>query len=133
MKKEAGYKALVALCLGDFARAIFNGLTVTYLMYIYIPQDGSSLPILLPNAAIAFAIIRGIGVIFDALIDPFIATRSDNSKHRLGARIPFMRFSAIPWAIFGVLIIFVPRRCTYYCDNSCRYNCGCFSVLFLLQ
>ncbi|MFV0412105.1 MAG: MFS transporter, partial [Oscillospiraceae bacterium] len=100
-------KSMFVFCLGDFSRAIFNGLTATYLMYIFIPQQNSSLPLLLPYGALAFAAVRGVGVIFDALIDPLIASKSDNSTHPLGARIPFMRYAAIPMAFFAVLMVFV--------------------------
>ena len=74
MQKKLTGKAMFLFCLGDFSRAIFNGLTATYLMYLFIPGENSSLPLLLPYGALTFAVIRGIGVIFDALIDPFIAS-----------------------------------------------------------
>jgi GPH family glycoside/pentoside/hexuronide:cation symporter len=77
-------------------------------MYIFLPQANSALPLLLPYGALSFAIVRFIGVIFDAVIDPLIASKSDNSKHPLGARIPFMRYSAIPMGLFAVLMIYVP-------------------------
>ena len=70
MKKQLTGRSMFLFCLGDFSRAIFNGLTATYLMYIFIPQFTSSLPLLLPYGALTFAAIRGVGVIFDALIDP---------------------------------------------------------------
>lgn len=108
MTKLLTKKATFLFCFGDFSRAIFNGLTATYLMYIFLPQENSSLPLLLPYGALTFACIRLIGVLFDALIDPLIANKSDNCQHRLGARIPFMRYSAIPMGLFGVLMIFVP-------------------------
>ena len=108
MQKKLTGKAMFLFCLGDFSRAIFNGLTATYLMYLFIPAENSSLPVLLPYGALTFAVIRGIGVIFDALIDPFIASRSDNCKSRLGARIPFLRFAAIPMGVFALLMVFMP-------------------------
>ena len=108
MQKKLTGKAMFLFCLGDFSRAIFNGLTATYLMYLFIPSENSSLPLLLPYGALTFAVIRGIGVIFDALIDPFIASRSDNCKSKLGARIPFLRFAAIPMGLFALLMVFMP-------------------------
>ena len=108
MKKQAGTGTLVAFCMGDFARAIFNGLTVTYLMLIFIPQEKSTLPILLPSAALAFAVIRGAGMVLDAVINPWIASLSDRSANKSGRRIPFMRVSAIPWALFCTLMVFTP-------------------------
>ena len=53
MKKQLTGRSMFLFCLGDFSRAIFNGLTATYLMYIFIPQSTSSLPLLLPYAAIS--------------------------------------------------------------------------------
>ena len=108
MKKQLTGRSMFLFCLGDFSRAIFNGLTATYLMYIFIPQSTSSLPLLLPYVALTFAAIRGVGVIFDALIDPFIASKSDNCKHRLGARVPFLRYASLPMALFAVLMVFMP-------------------------
>ncbi|MDR2090355.1 MAG: MFS transporter [Clostridiales bacterium] len=108
MKKTAGNKTLLIFCLGDFSRSVFNALTVTYLMYIFIPAEGSTIPSLLPRAAFVFALVRGLGVIFDAVIDPFIASRSDKSTSKRGARISFMRIAAIPMSVFGVLLAFVP-------------------------
>lgn len=108
MKKQLTGRSMFLFCLGDFSRAIFNGLTATYLMYIFIPQSTSSLPLLLPYGALTFAAIRGVGVIFDALIDPFIASKSDNCKHRLGARVPFLRYASLPMALFAVLMVFMP-------------------------
>lgn len=94
--------------MGDFSRALFNGLTSSYLMYIFVPQKNSSLPLLLPFGALTFAVIRGLGVILDALIDPYIASKSDNCTSKLGRRIPFMRYSAIPMGLFMTLTIFMP-------------------------
>lgn len=110
MQKKLTGKAMFLFCLGDFSRAIFNGLTATYLMYLFIPGETSSLPLLLPYGALTFAVIRGVGVIFDALIDPFIASRSDNFKSKLGARIPFLRFAAIPMGVFALAMVFMPVR-----------------------
>ena len=44
MQKKLTGKAMFLFCLGDFSRAIFNGLTATYLMYLFIPAENSSLP-----------------------------------------------------------------------------------------
>lgn len=108
MTKKATNGTLFAFCLGDFARAIFNGLTVTYLMLVFVPQGKSTLPILLPCAALAFALIRGLGMVFDALINPLVASLSDRCGYRAGRRIPFMLVGAIPWALSCALMVFTP-------------------------
>ena len=54
------------------------------------------------------AIIRGIGTVIDAVTDPWVASLSDNSKAKSGRRISFMRWSAIPYGLFCLLIFFPP-------------------------
>ena len=41
-------------------------------------------------------LITAIGRVFDAVTDPLVGNWSDNLKSKLGRRIPFMRWSAIP-------------------------------------
>ena len=53
---------------------------------------------------------RGLSIIFDAVIDPWIASASDKSKNGSGRRIPFMRGAAIPYALTCLLIFFPPNR-----------------------
>mgnify|MGYP002515757193 CR=1 FL=1 len=60
------------------------------------------------KAALTMAIIRGIGTIIDAVTDPWVASLSDNSKAKSGRRISFMRWSAIPYGLFCLLIFFPP-------------------------
>jgi GPH family glycoside/pentoside/hexuronide:cation symporter len=94
--------------MGDFARAVFNGLITSYLMYIYVPTKDSSIPVLLLYAAVTFAVLRGIGAIVDAFIDLWIASLSDRSKNPAGRRTPLMRWALVPWVVSGALIAFVP-------------------------
>lgn len=60
------------------------------------------------KAALTMAIIRGIGTVIDAVTDPWVASLSDNSKAKSGRRISFMRWSAIPYGLFCLLIFFPP-------------------------
>lgn len=105
---QAPTAVLVRFSFGDFARAILSGLITSYVMAVFIPQGNSSLPILLPAAAATFAVVRGIGSIFDALIDPLVASLSDRSRNGSGRRVPFMRWAAVPWALSTALIVFTP-------------------------
>jgi len=115
--KSRNTKALITYCMGDFAKAIFNGLITTYLMYIYIPTSDSSIPVLLINAALTFSILRGIGAIMDAVIDLYIASKSDNLSHPLGRRIPFMRKAVIPWVLSCALIALVPIQSQHFVNT----------------
>ena len=108
MKQLSNGKIFV-LCLGDFARGIINGLITTYLLTFYIPTNSdTTLPQFFLRAALVMAVIRGIGTVIDAVTDPWVASLSDNCKHRLGRRIPFMRWSAIPYGLCCLLVFFPP-------------------------
>ncbi len=53
-------------------------------------------------------IITASGRLFDAITDPLIASASDRCKSKKGKRIPFMRASALPFAIVTVLVFWCP-------------------------
>ncbi|MBR3265732.1 MAG: MFS transporter [Erysipelotrichaceae bacterium] len=101
-------KALTRFCYGDLARSLFNGLITTYLMALYVPAEGSGIPQKLVFGAVAFAIMRGIGAIIDAFIDPWIASKSDRLSNAKGKRVPFMRLAVLPWVISGALLGLAP-------------------------
>ena len=108
MKKITNGK-IFALCLGDFARGLINGIITTYLLTFFIPTNSNTtLPQFFAKAALTMAIIRGIGTVIDAVTDPWVASLSDNSKAKSGRRISFMRWSAIPYGLFCLLIFFPP-------------------------
>ena len=97
MKKLTTGK-IFALCMGNFARGMINGIITTYLLTFFIPTNANTtLPQFFLNAAVVIAIIRGIGTVVDAITDPWVANLTDNCKSKLGRRIPFMRWSAIPY------------------------------------
>ena len=114
MKKLTTGK-IVALCMGDFARGIINGIVTTYLLTFFIPTNANTtLPRFFLNAALIMAIIRGIGTVVDAITDPWVANLTDKCTHRLGRRIPFMRWSAIPYGMCCLMIFFPPVNGTSY-------------------
>ncbi|MBQ7859413.1 MAG: MFS transporter [Faecalibacterium sp.] len=100
---------IVALCMGDFSRGMINGIVTTYLLTFFIPTNANTtLPQFFLNAALVMAIIRGIGTVVDAITDPWVANLTDNCKHKLGRRIPFMRWSAVPYGLCCLMIFFPP-------------------------
>ena len=108
MKKLTTGK-IFALCMGNFARGMINGVITTYLLTFFIPTNANTtLPRFFLNAALIMAVIRGIGTIVDAITDPWVANLTDNCKHKLGRRIPFMRWSAIPYGACCLMIFFPP-------------------------
>ncbi len=109
MIKSISKGKIVALSFGGFSKGILYGLITTFLLPFFIPTDASTnLIIYIPAAAIAMAVIRGVGMIWDAITDPIVASLSDKYQSSSGRRIPFMKWSAIPYAIFCVLIFFPP-------------------------
>jgi len=112
MKKITNGK-IFALCLGDFARGLIGGIITSYLLTFFIPTNANTtLPQFFLNAALVMAIIRGIGTIVDAITDPWVANLTDNCKSKHGRRIPFMRWAAIPYGLFCLLVFFPPVQGT---------------------
>ena len=108
MKKLTTGK-IFALCMGNFSRGMINGVITTYLLTFFIPTNANTtLPRFFLNAALIMAVIRGIGTVVDAITDPWVANLTDNCKHKLGRRIPFMRWSAIPYGACCLMIFFPP-------------------------
>ena len=106
MKKEITTGKIFVVCLGDFARAVIGGLIVTYSLKFFNVTESSGLPLLLPIGLMG--VLRGIGVVFDAVTDPWVANISDKCTNPRGRRIPFMRWAAIPYALVCLLIFFPP-------------------------
>ncbi len=113
--KQLSNGKIIALCMGDFARGMINGIVTTYLLTFFIPTNANTtLPQFFLNAALVMALIRGIGTIVDAITDPWVANLTDNCKHKLGRRIPFMRWAAIPYGACCLMIFFPPVNGTSY-------------------
>ena len=74
LPERAPTRVLVRFGLGDFAQAVLTGLITSYVIVVFIPQADSSLPILLPAAALTFALVRGIGSGLDAFLNPVVAS-----------------------------------------------------------
>jgi GPH family glycoside/pentoside/hexuronide:cation symporter len=108
MHRQLHTGKLFLFSLGDFSRAVLGGLLVTYIIKFFNITESSGLPLLLPPALIGT--LRGLSIVFDAVIDPWIASASDKSKNQRGRRIPFMRWAAIPYALTSLLIFFPPNR-----------------------
>lgn len=99
--------------LGQFGWSLLFGLLSNYLNWFYEPPADAGIALRIPGGVVAgFLTVLGIvafgGRLFDAITDPLVAKLSDRSKHPLGRRIPFMRWSAIPAALFLVLVFVSP-------------------------
>ncbi len=103
--------------LGQFGWALLSGLIGTYLVNFYLPGQSdiaAGQPILIPQGPVIFGFLTVIGLVtalgrlFDAFTDPFVASLSDKCKSKKGRRIPFLKWSALPFAIATVLVFCSP-------------------------
>lgn len=103
--------------IGQLGWSILSGLIASWLVYFYQPNlealaDGM-IP-LVPQGRIVLGVFTIIGVvtaigrIFDAVTDPLVGSWSDKCKSKLGRRIPFMRYSAIPLGLVFLLVFCAP-------------------------
>lgn len=105
--------------IGQFGWALLSGLIGSWLVYFYQPNAESiaaGQPLFIPQGTVIFGALTIIGLItaagriFDAITDPLVASMSDNCKSPLGRRIPFLKWSAIPFAVITVLVFCTPFK-----------------------
>ena len=103
--------------IGQLGWSIISGLIGSWLVYFYQPNQeaiNSGMISLIPQGRVVLGILTLIGLVtamgrvFDAVTDPLVGNWSDNCRHRLGRRIPFMRWSAIPLGFVFVLVFYAP-------------------------
>lgn len=113
MKEKLPFSKQMAYAMGQLGWSLLSGIIGTYLIYYYIPTEKSGIAVMIPQIVVfGFLSIIGLitmsGRLFDAITDPWIATLSDRSKSKDGRRISFMKKSAIPFAVFTVLVFWNP-------------------------
>ena len=103
--------------IGQFGWSLLAALITSWLVNFYEPDvltQREGQPLFIPQGRVILGILTIIGAItwfgrlFDAVTDPWIASRSDRSQNKNGRRIPFMRAAAIPFAITAVLAFWSP-------------------------
>ncbi len=115
MTRTLPKRKMYRYCLADIAKGLFTGMISNYLLYFYQPTTKSGLPSLLPgNKLLGYitimALITAIGKVVDAVTDPIVASFSDKCTHKAGRRMPFLRYSAIPYALSVLLIFYAPFK-----------------------
>lgn len=106
-------RKMVRYCLSDIAKGLFNGMIGNYLLYFFQPTVKSGIPGLLPqNKLLGFitvmSLLTAIGKIIDAVTDPWVANLSDRCTSKNGRRMPFLKASAVPYAVSVVMIFLAP-------------------------
>lgn len=105
--------------LGQLGWSMLSGLIGSWLVYFYQPaktEIDAGMTLFIPQGTVVFGVLTIIGLItaagriFDAITDPLIGSLSDNCRSKLGRRIPFLKFSALPLAIVTLLVFCAPVR-----------------------
>lgn len=103
--------------IGQFGWSILSALISSFLVAFYQPDPATQAagqPIFIPQGLVIFGILTILGAItwfgriFDAVTDPWIASKSDRHRSKAGRRIPFMRMAALPFAVVTVLTFWSP-------------------------
>ena len=102
-----------AYAVGQMGASILLNVVAIALVYFYLPPDSAGLPELITTVTFlgvlnALVLIAASGRFLDAITDPWVANLSDRSTHPKGRRIPFMKWGAIPAAVFLVLMFTPP-------------------------
>lgn len=134
MKKTASNKLLWIFAIGQLGWSLLSGIIANWLVFFYQPSQeeiAKGQLLFIPQGTFigltAIGMITAFGRIFDAVTDPLIAGKSDSLTHRLGRRIPFMRYSAIPFGIVTVLLFISPFEAGSKGNAACLFL---FAMLF---
>lgn len=114
-EKLPGWK-LVMFALGQLGWSLASWSVSNALTFFFLPPEkAGSAPLFPPfifqgavfGALTVIGLINAGGRVWDAVTDPLIANLSDRSKSKFGRRRLFLAISAVPTALFA-LLVFVP-------------------------
>ena len=108
---------LIIFALGQLGWSLASYGVSNLVMYFYMPPETAAAtrifpPFIFEGAIIGLTIIGIINFgsrLFDAFTNPLLASWSDRSRSRLGRRRFYMAVSAVPFAVFSVLV-FIPLK-----------------------
>lgn len=98
---KLSFATKLAYGAGDLGPAITANMLAVFLLIFFTNVAGL-------NPGIAGSVLM-LGKIWDAVNDPMVGWLSDRSQNRLGRRLPWMLWGAIPFGIFFFLQWIVPR------------------------
>jgi GPH family glycoside/pentoside/hexuronide:cation symporter len=122
---------LIVFALGQFGWSLASFGVSNLLNYFYMPPEKADATRIFPsflfqgNVLWIFTVIGLIAFvsrIFDGITNPLLASASDRSKSRLGRRRFFMALSALPFALFSVLVFLPPQ--SFLAEPSLRSSAG---------
>ena len=115
--KSLSKRKVWLLAVGQLGWAMLSGLISNWLVYFYQPDEtarAAGQTIFIPQGRVLFGMftiigaITALGRVFDAVTDPWIASLSDRCKSKLGRRIPFLKWAALPLAFSTVMVFCAP-------------------------
>lgn len=122
---------LVIFALGQFGWSLASFGVSNLLNYFYMPPEKADATRIFPsflfqgNVLWIFTVIGAVAFlsrVFDGVTNPLLASWSDRSRSRLGRRRFFMAVSALPFALFSVLVFLPPQ--TFLAEPSLRGSAG---------
>ena len=140
-KKPITNKLLWIFAVGQFGWSLLSGVISTWLVHLYTgvhtPGDTNGIfgAFITQSPIIAsitlFGLITGVGRLFDAVTDPLIASWSDRADYKGGRRIPFMKASAIPFAVTTVAVFILPQTSSIAANNAMIFALLMLFYLFM--
>lgn len=114
-KASLPFSKQISYAIDQFGWSLLINVISLALVYFYLPPKDARLPYLITQVTFlgvlnAITLIAAFGRLFDAIVDPIVASWSDGSKNLRGWRIPFMLAGAIPATVFFVLMFLPPVR-----------------------
>ena len=124
-KRLASNKILWLFAIGQLGWSMLSGVISNWLVFFYQPGQtllSQGMQLFVTQGAVfagltVIGIITASGRIFDAITDPLIASLSDRCTHRLGRRIFFLRWAALPLGVATVLIFVSPINGVSWINN----------------
>ena len=115
--KHLTKKQMWIFAVGQLGWSLLGGIITTWLVTLYLPTRNDielgAIQYLTPGLVV-FGVLTLLGLItficrlFDAVTDPLVASLSDRCKAKRGRRIPFMLYSAIPFAVMTIVVFLAP-------------------------
>ena len=93
-------KTRFAYGIGDFAICLYWSGVSIYLLYFYTDVVGIT-----PFAA---GIIYGLGILWDAMTDPFMGFMAERTRSKMGSYRPYIYYGSVPLALSFILLLWVP-------------------------
>jgi len=101
------YRETIVYNLAGFSLNIYETILAAWVMFFYMPPEGSDHVRYIPMAALG--IILAGGRILDAVTDPLVGFLSDRTTSRWGRRKPFI-FIASPLLYISFALIWLPPQ-----------------------